>query len=86
MDAFADYLEANDPDVNIIHINYNLTEYEDLLEYHTLENYVEAHYQDGKNNCLMIDEVQMCPFFEKAINSLHAKEKCRDTAISAARC
>ena len=75
LDALAAWLRANDPDANIIHINYNLTEYEHLMEYHALEGYVEKHYQDGKNNYLLVDEVQMCPTFEKAINSLHAKEK-----------
>ena len=75
LDALAAWLRANDPDANIIHINYNLTEYEHLMEYHALEGYVEKHYQDGKNNYLLVDEVQMCSTFEKAINSLHAKEK-----------
>ena len=75
LDAFASWLQVNDSDANIIHINYNLTEFEDLLEYHALENHAEVHYQTGKNNYLLIDEVQMCSSFEKAVNSLHAKEK-----------
>lgn len=75
LEALDAWLKANDPQTNIIRINFNLTEYENLLEYHALEIYVEKHYQPGKNNVLMIDEVQMCPSFEKAINSLHAKEK-----------
>ena len=75
LDALSAWLKANDPDASIIHINYNLMEYESLMEYHALESYVEERFQPGKNNYLMIDEVQMCPSFEKAINSLHAKEK-----------
>ncbi len=75
LDALAVWLQANDPDANIIHINYNLTEFESLLEYHALEDYVEKRFQTGKNNYLMVDEVQMCLSFEKAINSLHAREK-----------
>ena len=75
MDALAVWLQANDPQANIIHVNFNLTDFENLLEYHALEAYVEDHYLEEKNNYLMVDEVQMCPSFEKAINSLHAKEK-----------
>ena len=75
MDAFAAHLETVDKSANIIHVNFNLTEFEGLLEYHTLENYAESRYVNGVNNYLLIDEVQMCPSFEKAINSLHAKEK-----------
>lgn len=75
LEALVSYVVQNDPDANIIHINFNLTEFEHLLEYHALEKFVESRYLDGKNNYLMIDEVQMCKSFEKAINSLHAKEK-----------
>ena len=75
MEALAEQLQESDQSANIIHINYNLTDFENLLEYHALETYVEEHYQADKNNYLMIDEVQMCASFEKAINSLHAKEK-----------
>ena len=75
MDAFSGQLNKTDPNANIIHINFNLTEFESQLEYHALEQYVEDRYQPGKNNYVLIDEVQMCPFFEKAINSLHAREK-----------
>ena len=75
MEAFSERLKQADAAANIIHINFNLTEFEGLLEYHALEQYIEARYQPGKNNYVLIDEVQMCPSFEKAINSLHAKEK-----------
>ena len=40
-----------------------------------MEQYIEARHQVGRNNYVLIDEVQMCSSFEKAINSLHAKER-----------
>ena len=75
MDSFSAEIKKKDKSANIIHINFNLTDYEGLLEYHALEEYVEKHYKEKKNNYLLIDEVQMCVHFEKAINSLHAREK-----------
>ena len=75
MDSLENLIRESDDDANIIHVNYNLTDYEGLLEYHALESYVEDHYLLGKNNYLLIDEIQMCAGFEKAINSLHAREK-----------
>lgn len=75
MESFMEYIRETDSDANIIHINFSLTEYESLLEYHALNEYVEAHYVQGKNNYIFIDEVQMCDGFEKAVNSFHAHEK-----------
>lgn len=49
--------------------------YENIKEYHALHTYVEEHYQEGKTNYLFVDEVQMCPKFELAINSLYSKGK-----------
>ena len=75
LDAFMSYVRESDPDANIIHINFNLHEFEGLTEYHALHDYIENAYEQGKNNFVLIDEVQMCKGFEKAINSLHASEK-----------
>ena len=75
MDALESMILEDDPDANIIHVNYNLTDFEDILEYHALETYVEKHWSPAQNNYLLIDEIQMCVGFEKAINSLHAREK-----------
>ncbi|MCI6072454.1 MAG: ATP-binding protein [Collinsella sp.] len=74
LEALRDYVEANLPNSNVIHINYNLDEFENLLEYHALLAYVKDHRVPGKQNFLLIDEVQMCDGFERAINSLHASE------------
>ena len=46
-----------------------------MKEYHALHSYVEQHYVADKNNYLFVDEVQMCPKFELAINSLYSKGK-----------
>lgn len=75
MEAFASEVKAHDRKANIIHVNFNLTEFENLMEYHALEDYVESHYDATKNNYLLVDEIQMCDGFERAINSLHAREK-----------
>ncbi len=75
LEALKELITASDPSANIIHINYNLTEFEELLEYHMLESYVEDKYSAEDNNYVLIDEIQMCEHFEKAVNSLHAKEK-----------
>lgn len=75
LESFVAWVQANDLDANIIHINFNLNAYEDLAEYHALHDYIEKAYIAGKNNFVFIDEVQMCAGFEKAINSLHASEK-----------
>lgn len=75
LEAFRDYLLENDPDVNIIHMNFNLPEYEDFTQYRALYDHVNSMYIAGKNNVIMIDEIQMCDNFEKAVNGWHASEK-----------
>ncbi len=75
LEEFKEYIESNEKKYNIIHINYNLTKFENLKDYHKLIDYVENEYENNKHNFLLIDEVQMCVDFEKAINNFHAEEK-----------
>ena len=75
LEALKKYIFENINDANIIHVNFNIPIYEDLMEYHNLYNYIEEQYIDNKRNFILIDEIQMCKGFEKAINGLHALEK-----------
>lgn len=75
LESFMDYVKNIVPNANIIHINFNLTDYESLMDYHALYDYVEQVYVPDHNNFVLIDEIQMCSGFEKAINSFHASEK-----------
>ena len=75
LEEFKEYIINNEKDYNITHINYSLTKYENLKEYHKLIDYVDNNYDNSKHNFLLIDEVQMCLGFEKAINNFHAEEK-----------
>jgi len=75
LEAFKAHIQKCNANANIIHINFNLPEYDALNEYKALYDYVNSNYQDGKENFVLIDEVQMCNDFEKAINGLHATEK-----------
>ena len=75
LEAFGSYVTENIPNANIIHINFNMPEFEELTEYHALYDYVNSLHKDGVSNFVLIDEIQMCQGFEKAINGLHASEK-----------
>ena len=75
LESLKKYITKNITDSNIIHINFNIPTYENLMEYHKLYNYIEEQYIDNKKNFILIDEIQMCEGFEKAINGLHALEK-----------
>ena len=75
MDKFIDWIKKTNKKANIIHINYNLLEFDSIKTALTLNSYVEQRYQKTKTNFLLIDEVQLCTDFEKVINSFHASEK-----------
>ena len=71
MEAFIENRKGVSPVCNIIHVNFNLTEFEELMEYHKLYDFVNSLYVPGQENVVYIDEIQMCSGFEKVINSLH---------------
>lgn len=75
MRAYIEYLKSHFENINIIFVDFMDLAYEELKEYHALHAYVEEHYQAERMNYLFVDEVQMCPKFELAINSLYSKEK-----------
>lgn len=72
LELFFEYLIINYPDANVIHIDFNMMEFEDLQEYHMLNNFITSKYIEGKRNIILIDEIQMCENFEKTINSLYS--------------
>ncbi len=75
LEVFKHYIEEHIENYNIIYINFNIPIFENLMEYHNLYDYVENKYKKSQKNFLLIDEVQMCKGFEKAINGFHALEK-----------
>lgn len=75
LEAFKEYILKTNTNSNIIHINFNLKKYENLKNAESLYSYITENYKSNKDNFILIDEVQMCSEFEKAINWFHAEEK-----------
>ena len=69
LQEFVSYLQSLEEPVNIVMINLQELEFDHLLEYHALHKYILDQYKEGITNVLLIDEVQLCPQFELAINS-----------------
>lgn len=69
------YLKDNFKEINVIFVDFMDLEYEEIKEYHALQKYIEDRYKEEKQNYVFVDEVQLCPKFELAVNSLHSKGK-----------
>lgn len=74
LELFKEYLEK-DKTNNIIHINFNVKDFDKYNNADSLYKYISDNYLKNKKNIVLIDEVQMCDDFEKAINWIHAEEK-----------
>ncbi len=57
---------------HIIFINFEFIEYEDLLDYRKLNQYIKDKIKDEKLYYLFFDEIQNVKNFEKVVNSLRA--------------
>lgn len=75
MRAYINYLRDTDDKANVIYVDYFDLKYENLKDYSALHEHIERQYQPGINNYVFVDEVQLCPSFELAINSLHNSKK-----------
>lgn len=75
LEALQKYIDKNYDNANIIHINYNLKKYDKINTGDLLYEFVNKQFVNGKDNFLLIDEIQKCKDFEETINSFHAEER-----------
>lgn len=73
--AYIKQVQELDKTINVIAIDFADLAYDRLKDYRALYQYVEAHYKNEVANLLFVDEVQLCPQFELAINSFHNSKK-----------
>ena len=72
---YIDYLKKSGiSDEQIISVNLEDIEFEDLLDYKSLYEYIKSRLVKGQYTYVFIDEVQQCKAFEKAVDSLFIKE------------
>ncbi|MBQ4263266.1 MAG: ATP-binding protein [Bacilli bacterium] len=67
--------ERNIDEEHIIFINFEFIEFEELLDYKKLNNYIKNHIKDEKMYYLFLDEIQNVNNFERVINSIRARVK-----------
>lgn len=72
---YQNYLkETSISDEQIISINFEELEFEELLDYKKLYNYIKKRLCVGKTTYIFLDEIQKVPEFEKVVDSLYVKE------------
>lgn len=70
-------LLANNPQANIVYINKEKTKFNDIQNAGDLSRYLEGKFIEGRDNYLLIDEVQDIDGFENVLRSLNADEECQ---------
>jgi predicted AAA+ superfamily ATPase len=72
---FQSYLKNNGVgEEQIISINFEDMQFEHLLDYHALHNYVVERLAKGKRTYVFLDEIQSVAGFQKTVDSLYIKD------------
>ena len=75
LELYREYLKSQGVDDNqIVAINFEELEYEDLLDYKALYNYVKERLHSTKTTYVFLDEIQQVDNFQKAVDSLYVKK------------
>lgn len=75
LELYQDYLKSSGvTDDQIISINFEELEYEELLDYKALYNYVKERLHKSKTTYVFLDEIQQVENFQKAVDSLYIKK------------
>ena len=75
LEMFQAYLKTQGVcDDQIISINFEELEYEDLLDYKALYNYIKERLHKTKTTYIFLDEIQQVENFQKAVDSLYVKK------------
>lgn len=68
------WLKANGVSAEqIVSVNFEELEYEELLDYRKLYEYLKNHLCVGKKTYIFLDEIQKVAAFEKVVDSLYVK-------------
>lgn len=68
------WLKANEVSADqIVSVNFEELEYEELLDYRKLYEYLKNHLCVGKKTYIFLDEIQKVTAFEKVVDSLYVK-------------
>ena len=62
------------PPERCIAVNFEDLQFEELKEYHALYAYILEHLAEGERNYIFLDEIQVVPEFQKAVDSLFLRD------------
>jgi len=72
---FQDYLKQNGvKDNQIVSINFEDMQYEHLMDYQKLYEYIIARLVEGQRTYVFLDEIQSVPNFQRVVDSLYIRD------------
>lgn len=74
------WLEQNRPECTVVYVNKELIDFSQITNARELYDYVVPQLTAGRENYLLIDEVQDIEGYEDALRSLHAEDLCQIVA------
>ena len=75
LELYREYLKTQGvADDQIISINFEELEYEELLDYKALYNFIKERLHESKTTYIFLDEIQQVENFQKAVDSLYVKK------------
>ena len=71
-----DFIErhSQEEDINVIYVDKEKKAFKNIKTKDDLDNYIESHYQSGKHNYILVDEVQQIEKFEESICSWYTED------------